>query len=196
MPTRTFHRDELTAIGVPDAKSATQEFAAEVLDDTFAHEVRWANVYSMIFKAPDDARHWRVEHYVGKGEFPDDHDTWDDETDILATEVEHRERTVFEWCAVSDKDDARRGGITLHTEPVYTLNCNECDYSADEEGDGQILFDSEKHATEWAVGFGWATPDPASGGKFLCVGCREEKDAQDMQRQEVSAAILDALPGL
>lgn len=76
--------------------------------------------------------------------------------------------------------------ITLHTEPVYNLTCNQCEWAAEVEGDGHLWrFDSEALARDWADANGWT----ADAHTTLCRACTNEAKEQQEQAEEIADVI-------
>ncbi|KIF67579.1 hypothetical protein HY68_01350 [Streptomyces sp. AcH 505] len=106
MTTRTFTRDQLTALGLPyntvdeayaqEQPEATPTVAIE-LDRTQLGSTRWASQHQLIFRAPDDGQTWSVQYQRGLTETQADTDPWNDEKQITATLMGQRETTVTAW---------------------------------------------------------------------------------------------------
>lgn len=84
-------------------------------------------------------------------------------------------------------------GITPYTKPVFTLNCDRCDYFADHDESEVTLFDSEKQAREWARDNGWNTAPRKDSESVICPGCNEEDETEAEQNAEIAAAMQYAL---
>ena len=55
---------------------------------------------------------------------------------------------------------------------VYELDCDECDYTADEDEMEIQIFDSQKAAVDYAIDAGWTVRQPATEPTaFICPGC-------------------------
>jgi DNA-directed RNA polymerase subunit M/transcription elongation factor TFIIS len=69
----------------------------------------------------------------------------------------------------------RRTLMPLKT--VYELECDECDYTADEDEMEIAVFDSEEEAVVYAMDAGWVTSTGTQNGEpvktFTCPGCHE-----------------------
>lgn len=94
--TRTFTRDELEELGLPD-DGRTVIFAEQV--DT----KRWATVHHCVFRAEDDGPLWRVTYYEPATEMQEC-DTWgygSEPDTITATQVEPYQVEVTKYRPVS-----------------------------------------------------------------------------------------------
>ena len=100
MPDRTFTADQLEEIGVPF------ECYGEPIDG-FATELhreqidtrRWVSVHELIFRAPDDGKAYCVHYQRPLTEYQEC-DTWFDDNEIAAVEMEQRQVTVTKWLPV------------------------------------------------------------------------------------------------
>ncbi|MER7697015.1 hypothetical protein [Streptomyces sp. NPDC096095] len=103
MPTRTFTRDQLAAIGVPNLRDAEPEHRAEHLHDEQIDTRRWVSVHHLVFRIPGSDVPWRVEYVRGLTESQDGISPWEYAGDVIeATEVELVSTTVKEWHAVPE----------------------------------------------------------------------------------------------
>lgn len=82
MTTRTFTRDELEEMGLPDCSHTVH---VEQVDERRWY--RWYSIHHCIFRADDDGPLWRVKYYEPLTELQE-HDTWNDQETITATQVE------------------------------------------------------------------------------------------------------------
>lgn len=98
MTTRTFTRQQLEEIGVPDIWTAADKSnAAEHLHESQVDTRRWVSVHELIFRAPDDGKAYSVTYEQGLTENQDDTDPWNYEDEIKAVEVEQQPVTVMQW---------------------------------------------------------------------------------------------------
>jgi hypothetical protein len=103
MPTRTFTRDQLDAIGVPhdlptDPAHAPEGAAVELHCEQIGTS-RWSSFRNLVFRAPDDGRAYRVTYQRGLTEHQEC-DLWRAD-EIKAVEVEPRQVTVTRWVPVA-----------------------------------------------------------------------------------------------
>jgi len=103
--TRTFTRDELEAIGVPDKWTATWQ-RAEHLHEEQVDMCSWVSVHQLVFRAPDDGKTYSVCYERGLTEYQDGVDPWDDDDEVTATAVEERQVTVTQWLPVETTEVA------------------------------------------------------------------------------------------
>ncbi|MFE7115475.1 hypothetical protein ACFU99_08645 [Streptomyces sp. NPDC057654] len=127
MPTRTFTRAELDALGLPDDMPSA-EYAAkypEAAVELHREQVdsrRWVSVHELVFRAPDDGKAYRVTYVAGLTEHQDV-SPWEYEGDTVdAVEVEPYERRTIAWCAVEPREEQQpeaddRPGRTAHIGP-------------------------------------------------------------------------------
>lgn len=93
--TRTFTRDELEALDLPDAWDNDD---VKVISDEIMENSRWSIHHELIFQLkgqPADEA-WRVWYSVGATESQDEA-PWQDETEVTATLVRLVERVVKVW---------------------------------------------------------------------------------------------------
>lgn len=83
--------------------------------------------------------------------------------------------------------------IALYTQPVFTLDCDRCDYAADLEESEVTLFGSETEAREWAADNGWDTHPRKDSETVLCPGCKADDEDQAEQDAEIAAAVRYAV---
>jgi hypothetical protein len=105
--TRVFHRDQLDALGLPHdlaTEDNAREFpeAAVELHREQVDTRRWVSVHELIFRAPDDGKAYRVTYEQGLTEHQDDHDEWNYDREVTATEVEQYDQTVKAWRPVEE----------------------------------------------------------------------------------------------
>lgn len=77
---RVFTREELEELGLPDDKDHT--VFTELHDQR-----RWYNIWELVFRTDEDDRLWQVFYYEPATEIQG-HDTWNDASEIEATQVE------------------------------------------------------------------------------------------------------------
>jgi hypothetical protein len=113
--TRTFTREQLDALGLPDECGVYPEYAEELHREQVDTR-RWVSVHELIFRAPDDGKAWRVTYEKGLTEHQDDHDPWNYDREVTAVEVEQYDQTVKAWRPVEEHpaDDEKP---QLHPEP-------------------------------------------------------------------------------
>lgn len=120
MTTRTFTRDQLEAIGVPDIWTAADKGnAAEHLHEEQVDSRRWVSVHELVFRAPDDGKAYSVTYEQGLTENQDDTDPWNDEDEIKATEVEQRPVVVQQWRPVNAPADPGLDAVLPAWEAMY-----------------------------------------------------------------------------
>jgi hypothetical protein len=103
---RTFTRDQLAAIGVPEIWTATDKSnSAEHVHEEQVDSRRWVSVHELVFRAPDDGLTYRVHYEQGLTESQDDTDPWNGADEIEATEVEQRPVVVQQWLPVEAPAD-------------------------------------------------------------------------------------------
>ena len=105
MPTRIFTPDELEEIGVPfdcasPGKDNPDNLAVELHDEQTGTR-RWSSTHSLVFRAPDDGRAYRVNYQCPLTEHQEC-DLWFDDDAIRAEEVEPRPVTVQRWFPVEE----------------------------------------------------------------------------------------------
>ena len=106
MPTRTFTRDQLAALGVPPDGPKDVEYSDVLLADEYVATLKYTAKRRCIFFAEDDGREYAVEYeaQLDVGDFevggyaPDDHGWYGDTVDVV--EVEERPVTVMQWVPV------------------------------------------------------------------------------------------------
>lgn len=98
--TRTFTREELEAIGVPDKWTADEGQLAKRLHEEQLDTRRWVSVRELIFRAPDDGKAYRVTYEQGLTENQEDTDPWNGDDEIKAVEVREQQVTVTKWVPV------------------------------------------------------------------------------------------------
>jgi hypothetical protein len=108
--TRVFHRDQLDALGLPHdlaTEDNAREFpeAAVELHREQVDTRRWVSVHELIFRAPDNGKAYRVTYEQGLTEHQDDHDEWNYDREVTATEVKQYEATVTQWRDVDEHQD-------------------------------------------------------------------------------------------
>lgn len=107
MAIRTFTPAELEEIGVPDELPGPHgpevEGLAYELHQEQTDTRRWVSVHSLIFRAPDDGKAYRVYLTRGLTEEQEDTDPWNGDTTVEATEVELRPVTVQRWFPVESE---------------------------------------------------------------------------------------------
>lgn len=107
MATRTFTREQLDALGLPD-DLATEKNAAkypEAAVELHREQIdtrRWVGVHELVFRAPDDGKAYRVTYEEGLTEVQDGTDPWNYEDEVKAVEVEQVPVTVMRWKPVKD----------------------------------------------------------------------------------------------
>jgi hypothetical protein len=84
--TRHFTPEQLEEFDVPYT----------TLHDEQVDSRRWADTRSCVFRAPDDGKTYRVTYQVPATEHQEC-DTWFDEEQIKAVEVEQQPVTVMQW---------------------------------------------------------------------------------------------------
>jgi hypothetical protein len=96
--TRIFTPEELEEIGVPYElpDDAEVEGLAYELHRKQTFRTAWASVHEIVFRAPDDGKAYRATFQVPLTEHQEC-DTWFDEKEIKAVEVELRPVTVRRW---------------------------------------------------------------------------------------------------
>jgi hypothetical protein len=87
---RHFTREQLEEFDVPYTN----------LHDEQVDSRRWADTRSCVFRAPDDGKAYRVSYQVPATEHQEC-DTWFDQDEIKAFEVEQRPVTVMQWMPVA-----------------------------------------------------------------------------------------------
>lgn len=89
---RTFTRQELEALGLPDKIDRKR-----VLLDEFFEEHRWEIEHHMVFRSPDDEQTYSIYYRTPTTIEGEDNDPWNDQATVEGTIVELR--TVFrqEW---------------------------------------------------------------------------------------------------
>ncbi|MFD7093356.1 hypothetical protein [Streptomyces xanthophaeus] len=97
--TRTFTRDQLEEIGVPHELGG-DGCATELADDNGGSR-RWTEIRRLIFRAPDDGKAYLVLYQTPLTEHQEC-DTWFNEDEITATEMEQQPVTVMQWKPVQD----------------------------------------------------------------------------------------------
>ncbi|MFE0877294.1 hypothetical protein ACFW4X_20965 [Streptomyces smyrnaeus] len=108
--TRTFTREQLDTLGLPD-DLATETTAAdfpEAAVELHREQVdtrRWVSVHELVFRAPDDGKAYRVTYEQGLTEHQDDTDAWDYARTVEAVEVEQYERSVPAWRPVEEHQE-------------------------------------------------------------------------------------------
>ncbi|MFC8584204.1 hypothetical protein ACFUGD_06565 [Streptomyces sp. NPDC057217] len=108
MSTRTITRDQAADWGLPHDLTAADEgpehgVAAELHREEDTGRRRWASENTLVFRAPDDHRIYRVTYFRGLTETQYDHDVWNDERAVELVEVEPVTVPVVEWRAVGEK---------------------------------------------------------------------------------------------
>jgi hypothetical protein len=98
--TRTFTREELEAIGVPDEWTADEGKLAKRLHEEQTDTRRWVSVHKLIFRAADDGKAYAVYYEQGLTESQDDTDPWNYDDTVTATAVEEQQVTVTKWVPV------------------------------------------------------------------------------------------------
>lgn len=64
------------------------------------------------------------------------------------------------------------GRALMPLKTVYELDCDECDYTADEDEMEIQIFDSRKAAVDYAIDAGWTVHQPVTEPTaFICPGC-------------------------
>jgi hypothetical protein len=63
------------------------------------------SVHELIFRAPDNGKAYRVTYEQGLTEHQDDHDEWNYDREVTATEVKQYEATVTQWRDVDEHQD-------------------------------------------------------------------------------------------
>lgn len=95
MTIRTFTRDHLDEIGVPDElgefDGAATELHREQTDTS-----RWASTHALVFRAPDDGKAYRVTYQRPLTEHQEA-DVWFGNDEVRALEVEQRTEVVTRW---------------------------------------------------------------------------------------------------
>jgi len=95
MSTRTFTRDELEELGLPDSEYVVH---TEQVDTR-----RWYTVHTCVFHTDEEGPLWRVKYYEPATEMQEQ-DTWNDETTVKAVEVEPYEVTVTKYRPIRAAD--------------------------------------------------------------------------------------------
>lgn len=83
--------------------------------------------------------------------------------------------------------------ITAYDSPAYILTCCRCEYIADQDEFGMVIFDSQKEAREWAASNNWNTSPRRSIESFLCPGCAEDEQDEAHHKAELPDAIQRAI---
>ncbi|MFF9901333.1 hypothetical protein [Streptomyces longispororuber] len=106
--TRTFTREQLDALGLPD-RIVVQDQAADYpnvaieLHREYVESRRWESINELIFRAPDDRKAYRVCYRAPLTENQDS-DPWEDYGEsVEAVEVEQYDRTVKAWRPVQEQ---------------------------------------------------------------------------------------------
>lgn len=86
MTTRIFTPDQLEEFDVPYTN----------LHKEHVDSWRWSEVYTCVFRAPDDGKIYQVTYQRPSTEHQEC-DTWFDQEQITATEVEQQPVTVMQW---------------------------------------------------------------------------------------------------
>lgn len=112
---RTFTRDELEELGLPDSDHTVH---TEQID-----ERRWYSIHELIFRVEDDGPLWRVSYYEPLTELQE-HDTWNDAETIEAVQVEPYEATVTKYRPVAEPKDApiAAGAPIIPTWPTQPIS--------------------------------------------------------------------------
>ncbi|QQM45130.1 hypothetical protein [Streptomyces liliifuscus] len=119
MSTRTFTRQQLEAIGIPDRWTATEGNAAEQLHEEQIDTRRWVSVHRLVFRAPDDGIAYAVFEERGLTESQDGTDPWGYADEIKAVEVEERPVVAQQWLPVNTPRDKGLGALLPAWEAVY-----------------------------------------------------------------------------
>ncbi|MET9098327.1 hypothetical protein [Streptomyces antibioticus] len=137
MTTRIFTRDQLDAFGLP-RETVTPDKAAEypeVAVELHREQIdtrRWSSTHSLVFRAPDDGKTYRVTYQSPLTEHQEC-DDWFDDNEVKAFEVEQRTQIVTRWKRVTDTTmsadvaahvlwSERKGGWPPSTFPTKLLD--------------------------------------------------------------------------
>ena len=119
MTARSFTRDQLDAMGVPDTWTATDGNTAEHLHEEQTDTRRWVSVHRLVFRAPDDGTAYAVHYEQGLTENQDDTDPWNYDDEITATEVEQRPVVTQQWLPVDAPRDKGLDTVLPAWEAMY-----------------------------------------------------------------------------
>lgn len=89
--TRLFSRDELEDLDVP-YKMVTEEIT---------DQSRWYTYHTGVFRDPETELYYEIDWQEGSTEMQEC-DTWNDEDEVLATQVEYKEVLEWKWVPVSE----------------------------------------------------------------------------------------------
>jgi hypothetical protein len=119
MTTRTFTRDQLAAMGVPNDWDAEDGQQAEHLHERQVDSRRWVSVHELVFRASDDGLAYSVSYERGLTEQQDGHDHWGYRDEIKAAEVEQRPVVVQKWLPVDAPADRSLDTVLPAWEAMY-----------------------------------------------------------------------------
>jgi len=114
-----------------------------------------------VVRYPDGSydEEWEDPHYKTRGDAQEDVDNTIREMQPEDAEQRHN--------AVMTVGEATRGRHPVRLDrPCWQLQCDACEYVADEGVDGGIHFESEKDAIDWMKGNDWTT----DGTRHYCNG--------------------------
>ena len=105
MNIRTFTADQLDAWHLPEPDSIWGDQAPTILDTDVVHMGDHTCTKTLVFRAPDDGRHYRIryEMALADGNYTD---PWFDETTVDGIEVVQRPVTVMTWQPVGQDTPA------------------------------------------------------------------------------------------
>ncbi|WP_069883484.1 hypothetical protein [Streptomyces luteocolor] len=119
MTTRTFTRDQLAAMGVPDDWDAEDGQQADHLHERQVGSRRWVSVHELVFRAPDDGLAYSVHYERGLTEHQDGLDAWGYADEIQATVVEQRPVVIEKWLPVDAPADRSLDAVLPAWEAMY-----------------------------------------------------------------------------
>ena len=120
MTTRTFTRQQLEDIGIPDRWTATDKTnAAQQMHEEQIDTRRWVSVHRLVFRAPDDGIAYEVFEERGLTENQDGTDPWNGADEIKAVEVEERPVVTRQWLPVDAPRDKGVEALLPAWEAMY-----------------------------------------------------------------------------
>ncbi|MEU5596614.1 hypothetical protein [Streptomyces sp. NPDC020298] len=107
MTTRILTRDQLDDWGLPydlieEDEAADHPEAAVELHREQTDTRRWASTHTLVFRAPDDGKTYRVTYQEPLTEHQEC-DPWFDDREVNAFEVKQRAQIVTRWTRVTDQ---------------------------------------------------------------------------------------------
>lgn len=179
MTIRTFTREQLGAMGIPDDWTAEDGQQAEHLHEQQVDTRRWVSVHELVFRAPDDGLAYRVHYEQGLTESQDDTDAWNGADEVKAVEVEQRPVVTQQWTPIDAPADRSLDSVLPAWEAMYEPgNVSDCliGYANSEAGAKGAAEAWMRSQAEVTGRLEWVPQKPIGGydTEFELVECHDD----------------------